>query len=302
MSRARHTVQLVDTLRSFEECLPIANQQRLLPLACGEQHSAAELETDIQHLQAAEWRQLAPCLRVRGQQCNLTKDSGSQQSGASTSDGHTVPSEEVLASHGFFAEASPCCSSWTPQSVDDWDPFNCARYNALDLSDAGSCETEQLVHEDVSGAARGYESAQLDVQPPANAKDQDSAQGANKHDLSGIAVVAPKLHMHSGRQRTGVRSSGTAPKEPLAAWEHWSQLQDSFSSGRHKVSDKKGAISTQQPRFQSLVSTTFPAQCLLETNMQRQVKHKTADMVSTRATGSSTSRGLSTATRLVLKR
>jgi len=79
-------------------------------------------------------------------------------------------------------------------------------------------------------------------------------------------------------------------------------MQDNFSSGRHEVSVKKDAISTQQPRFQSLVSTTFPAQCLLETNMQREVKRKTADMVNTRSTGSSALRGLSPATRLVLKR
>ncbi len=79
-------------------------------------------------------------------------------------------------------------------------------------------------------------------------------------------------------------------------------MQDNFSSGRLEVSVKKGAISTQQPRFQSLVSTTFPAQCLLETNMQREVERKTADMVNTRSTGSSVLQGLSPATRLVLKR
>ena len=79
-------------------------------------------------------------------------------------------------------------------------------------------------------------------------------------------------------------------------------MQDNFSSGRHEVSVKKDAVSTQQPRFQSLVSTTFPAQCLLETNMQREVKCKTADMVNTRSTGSSALRGLSPATRLVLNR
>lgn len=206
MSRAPHTVQLVDSLRSFENCLHIDRQQRLLPLARGEQCSVAELEYDIQYLQAAEWHQLAPCLRVRGQQCILTKEPGSQQSGASTSYGHTVLSEEVLASHGFVDEASPCCSNWTAQSVDGWDPFTCAPYNALDLSDAGSCETEQLVHEDVSGAAG--ESAQLDAHPSMKAKDEDSAQGANRFNQSRIAVVAPNLHMHSGRQRTGVMSSG----------------------------------------------------------------------------------------------
>ncbi|KAL0027781.1 hypothetical protein WJX77_004928 [Trebouxia sp. C0004] len=300
-SRARHTVQLVESLRSFEECLHIDWQQKLLPFACGEQCSAAELDCDVQHLQAAEWHQLAPCLRIRGKQSNLTNESGSQQSGATTSGGHTVPSEEVLGSHGFFHEASPCCSSWIAQSVNDWDPFKCALYNGLDLSDAGSCETE-LVHQDIGGTAWGHESAQLDVQPSVKATDQDRAQGANNFDLSGIAVMAPILHVHSGWQRTGVLSSGTEPKKPLAAWKHWSQLQDSFSSGRHEISVKTGAISTQQPRLQSLVSTTFPAQCLLETTMQRQVKRKTADIVNTRATGSSTPRGLSTATRLVLKR
>ena len=174
----------------------------------------------------------------------------------------------MLASHGFFHEASPCCSNWTAQSVDDWNPFTCAPYNALDLSDAGSCETEQLVHEDVSGAAGGHgtmishpailerfcrmtllnvlinaltayteavtlmwqldcqntiaklstkacqpsmhtaiaESAQLDAHPSVKAKDEDSAQGANNQSI--IAVLAPNLHMHSGRQRTGVMSSG----------------------------------------------------------------------------------------------
>lgn len=94
--------------------------------------------------------------------------------------------------------------------------------------------------------------------------------------------------------------AGSKPKKQLAAWRNWTQLQDSFSSGRHEVSVKKGAISSLQPRFQDLVSTTFPAQCLLETNMQ--VKLKTADEVNIRVTGSSLPRGLSTATRLVLKR
>jgi len=52
------------------------------------------------------------------------------------------------------------------------------------------------------------ESAQLGLQPSVKAKDQDSAQEAKQFDLSGIAVVAPNLHMHSGWQRTGVLSSG----------------------------------------------------------------------------------------------
>ncbi|KAL0024317.1 hypothetical protein WJX79_007591 [Trebouxia sp. C0005] len=240
MSRARHTVQLADTLRSFEECLHIDSQQRLLPFACGEQCSVAELECDTQHLQAAEWRQLAPYLRARGQQCNLTKESGFQQSGASTSDGQAVPIEEVLASHGFFHEASLCCSNWTAQSVEDWNPFTCAPYNALDLSDAGSCETEKVVHEGVNGTAGGHESAQLDAHPCVKATDENSAQGARKFSQSGTAVVAPNLHMHSGWQRTGVVSSGSKPKKQLAAWRNWTQLQDSFSSGRHEVSVKKG--------------------------------------------------------------
>ena len=52
------------------------------------------------------------------------------------------------------------------------------------------------------------ESAQLDAHPSVKAKDEDSAQGANRLNQSRIAVVAPNLHMHSGRQRTGVMSSG----------------------------------------------------------------------------------------------
>lgn len=62
----------------------------------------------------------------------------------------------MLASHGFFHEASLCCSNWTAQSVEDWNPFTCAPYNALDLSDAGSCETEKVVHEGVNGTAGGH--------------------------------------------------------------------------------------------------------------------------------------------------
>ncbi|KAL0051733.1 hypothetical protein WJX82_001138 [Trebouxia sp. C0006] len=207
----------MDTLRSFEECLYIDRQQRLLPLACGEHCSVAELECDIQHRKAAEWRQLAPCLRVRGQQCNLTKESGSQRSGASASDETTVSSEEVLASHGWFHEASPCISSWTAQSIDYL--FICAPYDALDLSDAGSCKTEQVVHEDVSDAAGGHESTQLDAHPSVKPKDEHSAQRATKFNQSRIAVLAPNLHIHTGRQTTGVLSSGSkpGPKKPLAA-------------------------------------------------------------------------------------
>ncbi len=62
----------------------------------------------------------------------------------------------MLASHGFLHEASSCWTDWTSPRVDDWDPFSHAPYNALDLSHAGSCETDQLVHEDVSDAARGH--------------------------------------------------------------------------------------------------------------------------------------------------
>ncbi len=174
----------------------------------------------------------------------------------------------MLASHGWFHEASPCCSSWTAQSIDYL--FICAPYNALDLSDAGSCETEQVVHEDVSGAAGDHgaiishpailerfcrvtllnvlinalaayagavtliwqldcqnttaklstkacqpimrtafaESTQLDAYPSVKAEDEHSAQRATKFNQSGIAVLAPNLHIHSGRQTTGVLSSG----------------------------------------------------------------------------------------------
>ncbi len=72
------------------------------------------------------------------------------------SHGNATQSLQVLASHGFLHEASSCWTDWTSPRVDDWDPFSHAPYNALDLSDAGSCETDQLVHEDVSDAARGH--------------------------------------------------------------------------------------------------------------------------------------------------
>ena len=52
------------------------------------------------------------------------------------------------------------------------------------------------------------ELAQLDAHPSMKAKDEDSAQGANRFNQSRIAVGAPNLHMHSGQQRTGVMSSG----------------------------------------------------------------------------------------------
>ncbi len=227
----------------------------------------------------------------------------------------------MLASHGWFHEASPCCSSWTTQSVDD--PFICAPYNALDLSDAGSCETEQLVHEDVSGAAgaqgamishpailEGFcrmallhvlinalaaytgavtfiwqldcqntiaklstkacqpsmhtafaESTQLGVHPSVKAKDEDSAQGANKFNQSGIAVLAPNLHMHSGRQRTGVMSSGqllpAVGQTALTAIVH-GLLSQLYSSWQHTITTYNiQLIGTDKAFLLTLVCSTY---------------------------------------------
>ena len=52
------------------------------------------------------------------------------------------------------------------------------------------------------------ESTKLDAHPSVKAKDEHSAQRATKFNQSRIAVLAPNLHIHSGRQTTGVLSSG----------------------------------------------------------------------------------------------
>lgn len=89
--------------------------------------------------------------------------------------------------------------------------------------------------------------------------------------------------------------------KPMAAWERWSQMQDDFSAGLDTISSRHSTVLQQQPLFQNVASTTFPAKCLLEANMHSRNRYSAvarADLESTKAAVSQESKGV---TRLVLK-
>ncbi len=64
--------------------------------------------------------------------------------------------------------------------------------------------------------------------------------------------------------------AGTQRTKPLAPWQLWSQMQDSFSSGISEASGRMNASIKKQPRFQTITAATFPPQCLTASNVTKQ--------------------------------